>query len=68
MHLYMDKAYVHVIAARRCMYDNEAMHLCVSFCVLMYKAHAQCDWCEAMHACALFVCCYAQGTCSLCLP
>ena len=24
--------------------------------VLTHNAHAHCDWCEAMHACAFFVC------------
>jgi len=34
-------------------------------CVLVRKAHGDCDCCEAMHACACAVCSCAQGAWSL---
>ena len=33
--------------------------MCGSVCLGLYKAHAHCDWCEAMHACvgvSVFAC------------
>jgi hypothetical protein len=40
------------------------MHACVGVCVLMHKAHAHGDCCEAMHACACFVCAHEYSVCA----
>jgi hypothetical protein len=41
--------------------------MCGSVCLGLHKAHAHCDCCEAMHACACCVCdmnkAHAQGDC-----